>query len=66
MKELQLFTWKNHLNPCFLEVQAPFLTSLQIWLEDDRTVVPWKVFEALPALVELSRVMRTDQNEETT
>lgn len=61
-----MFTWINDFNPCFLEMQAPYLTSLEIRLQDDRTIIPWKVFEALPALVKLSIGIDTDTMRDAT
>jgi len=53
VKELPSFTWEQAFGPCFFEVQAPYLTSLLIYLKKDETLIPCTVFMALPTLVEL-------------
>lgn len=45
------FSWKQSFGSCFLEVQAPHLTTFSVWLDNDRTIVSPKVLEVVRELV---------------
>lgn len=44
----EFMTWVPEFERCFQDTQAPYLTTLQCYLEDD--VVPWTAFQAARAI----------------
>lgn len=54
IRELIYFDWSDAFEPCFREVQAPHLTSMEVSLKGSGGVLSWNVFEAVPALVRLA------------
>lgn len=54
VKELPPLFWNQAFDPCFLEAPAPYLTSLDIRVEEDGAVFSSGVLEAAPALLQIN------------
>jgi len=52
--ELQTFTWNRAFESCFLEVQAPDLKCITIFLENEQVNFSWNMLAAAPALVRIN------------
>jgi len=52
--ELQTFTWNWAFETCFLEVQAPYLKCITIFLENKQVTFSWNMLAAAPALVRIN------------
>jgi len=50
VKELPAFIWNPALEPCFLDVQAPYLTRLDVCFEAEGSVYSANVLAAAPKL----------------
>jgi hypothetical protein len=50
VKELPAFIWNPALEPCFLDVQAPYLTRLDVCFEAEGSVYSANVLAAAPEL----------------
>lgn len=53
VKELPEILWDAAFEPCFLDVRAPYLRSLDVCFEDDDSVFSWNVLAAAPAFEEI-------------
>lgn len=45
--------WNQAFEPCFRDIKAPYLESMQFYQGHDGSLIPWQVFESTPALVKI-------------
>lgn len=56
VKRLPRLTWESEFELCFREVQAPYLTALSLWLDEEeegQTVFSDNMLDSVPALVKI-------------